>query len=133
MTKKALILLPAALVVALPFAASAEAMDAAELDMFSAASLTLQQASDAALQAHSGMLAAVAFGEENGRATYEAVVVGSDGQPWTILMDANTGEIFASGLSSSMDDEEGDGQDHEDGQDMEGSDGDADGGETETD
>lgn len=130
MTKKTLILLPVALVAALPFSASAETMDATELDMFSAASLTLQQASDAALQAHSGALAAVAFGEENGRATYEAVVVGSDGQPWTILMDANTGEVFASGLSTSMDDDEDDGQDHEDGQDMEGSDGNANDSET---
>ena len=84
--------------------------------MFRSASLTIQQAGDAALQAHAGTLAAVAFGDENGRAAYEAVVIGSDGQPWTVLIDAKTGEVFASALSSSMDDDEdqGDGQDEED-------------------
>ncbi|WP_425102438.1 PepSY domain-containing protein [Tropicibacter sp. S64] len=116
MLRKTMILLPAALLGALPFAASAETMDQSELDMFRSASLTIQQASDAALQAHAGTLAAVAFGDENGRAAYEAVVIGGDGQPWTVLIDAKTGEVFASALSSSMDDHEdqGDGQDEED-------------------
>jgi len=116
MLRKTILLLPAALLGALPFAASAETMDQSELDMFRSASLTIQQASDAALQAHAGTLAAVAFGDENGRAAYEAVVIGGDGQPWTVLIDAKTGEVFASALSSSMDDHEdqGDGQDEED-------------------
>ena len=116
MLRKILIFLPAALLGALPFAASAETMDQSELDMFRSASLTIQQASDAALQAHAGTLAAVAFGDENGRAAYEAVVIGGDGQPWTVLIDAKTGEVFASALSSSMDDHEdqGDSQDEED-------------------
>ena len=116
MLRKTMILLPAALLGALPFAASAETMDQSELDMFRSASVTISQASDAALQAHAGTLAAVAFGDENGRAAYEAVVIGSDGQPWTVLIDAKTGEVFASALSSSMDDHEdqGDGQDEED-------------------
>lgn len=116
MLRKTMILLPAALLGALPFAASAETMDQSELDMFRTASLTISQAGDAALQAHAGTLAAVAFGDENGRAVYEAVVIGSDGQPWTVLIDAKTGEVFASALSSSMDDHEdqGEGLDHED-------------------
>ena len=116
MLRKTILLLPAALLGALPFAASAETMDQSELDMFRSASLTIQQASDAALQAHAGTLAAVAFGDENGRAAYEAVVIGGDGQPWTVLIDAKTGEVFASAPSSSMDDHEdqGDGQDEED-------------------
>ncbi|MEC3862080.1 PepSY domain-containing protein [Mesobacterium sp. TK19101] len=124
MLRKTMILLPAALLGALPFAASAETMDQSELDMFRSASLTIQQASDAALQAHAGTLAAVAFGDENGRAAYEAVVIGGDGQPWTVLIDANTGNVFASALSSSMDDhdDEGDGPDDED-QDGETNDG----------
>jgi hypothetical protein len=89
-------------IAALPFAASAETMGKTELDMFNGASLTIQQASDVALQAHPGTLAAVAFGDENGRAVFEAVVIGGDGQPWTVQIDAKTGEVFASGLSSAM-------------------------------
>lgn len=119
MLRKTMILLPAALLGALPFAASAETMGQSELDMFRSASLTIQQASDAALQAHAGTLAAVAFGDENGRAAYEAVVIGGDGQPWTVLIDAKTGEVFASALSSSMNDHE----DQGDSQDEEGHDG----------
>jgi hypothetical protein len=124
MLRKTMILLPAALLAALPFAASAETMEQSELDMFRSASLTIQQAGDAALQAHAGTLEAVAFGDENGRAAYEAMVIGGDGQPWTVLIDAKTGEVFASALSSSMDDHEdqGDGQDEED-QDGETNDG----------
>ena len=113
MLRKTMILLPAALLGTLPFAGSAETMDQSELDMFRTASLSIQQASDVAIQAHAGTLAAVAFGDENGRAAYEAVVIGGDGQPWTALIDANTGEVFASALSSATDDHE----DHGDGQD----------------
>ncbi|WP_027256037.1 PepSY domain-containing protein [Leisingera aquimarina] len=83
MPRTSKIFLPAVLLAALPFAASAETMDQSELDMFRSASLTISQAGDAALQAHAGTLAAVAFGGENGRAAYEAVVIGGDGQPWT--------------------------------------------------
>ena len=119
MLRKTMILLPAALLGALPFAASAETMDQSEFDMFRSASLTVSQAGDAALQAHAGTLAAVSFGDENGRAAYEAVVIGRDGQPWTVLIDAKTGEVFASALSSSMDDHE----DQGDSQDEEGHDG----------
>lgn len=124
MLRKTIILLPTALLGNLPFAASAETMDKSEFDMFRSSSLTISQASDASLQAHAGTLAAVAFGDENGRAAYEAVVTGADGQPWSILIDAKTGEVFASALSSSMDDHEdqGDGQGHE-GHDSEENDG----------
>ena len=52
MLRKTILLLPAALLGALPFAASAETMDQSELDMFRSASVTISQASDAALQAH---------------------------------------------------------------------------------
>ena len=116
MLRKTTILLPAALLGALPFAASAESMDQSELEMFRSASLTVQQAGDAALRAHAGTLAAVAFGDENGRAAYEAVVIGGDDQPWTVLIDAKTGEVFASALTSSMEDHEdqGEGQNDED-------------------
>lgn len=115
MLRKTMILLPAALLGALPFAASAETMNQSEIDMFRSAALTIQQAGDAALKAHAGTLATIAFGDENGRAAYEAVVIGSDGQPWTVLIDAKTGEVFASALASSMDDHEdqGEGQDGE--------------------
>jgi hypothetical protein len=114
MLRKAMILLPAALLGALPFAASAETMDQSELDMFRTASLSIQQASDVALQAHAGTLAAVAFGDENGRAAYEALVIGGDGQPWTVLIDAKTGEVFASALTSSMEDHEDQGESQDD-------------------
>jgi hypothetical protein len=114
MLRKTMILLPAALLGALPFAASAETMDQSELDMFRTASLSIQQASDVALQAHAGTLAAVAFGDENGRAAYEALVIGGDGQPWTVLIDAKTGEVFASALTSSMEDHEDQGESQDD-------------------
>jgi len=124
MFPKTMILFPAALLGALPFAASAESMNQSELDMFRGAALTIQQAGDAALNAHAGTLAAVAFGDENGRAAYEAVVVGGDGQPWTVMVDAKTGEVFASAKSSAMEEHEdgAQGQD-EDGQDGETNDG----------
>lgn len=104
MLRKTLFLFPVALLGALPFAASAETMDQGELEMFRSTTMTIQQAGDAALKAHAGTLAAVTFGDENGRAAYEAVVVGSDGQPWTVLIDAKSGEVFASALSSAMED-----------------------------
>ena len=97
MSAKTMILFPAALLGALPFAASAESMNQSELDLFNGAKLTIQQAGDAALQAHAGTLAAVAFGDDDGRAAYEAVVVGKDGQPWTVMIDAKTGKVFGYG------------------------------------
>ena len=111
-----MILLPATLLGALPLAAAAGTLDRDKPEMLRSASLTTQQARDAALQAHAGTLAAVAFGEKNGRTAYVAVAIGGDGQTWTVLIDARTGEVFASALSSSMDDHEdqGDGQDEED-------------------
>lgn len=96
MLRKTMIRFPAALIRALPFAASAETMGQSEIEMFRSASLTIQQAGDADLKAHSRTLAAVAFGDENGRAAYEAVVIGSDGQPGTVQIDAKSGEVFAS-------------------------------------
>lgn len=107
------ILLPAALLGALPFAASAEIMDRSELDMFRNAQVTMQQAGETAVQAHPGDLAAIVFGDEDGRAAYRAMVVGKDGESWTMLIDAQSGEIFASGKSSAMQDHE----DHAKGQD----------------
>lgn len=104
MLRKTMILFPAALLGVLPVAASAETMDKSELEMFQSATLNIQQAGDAALQAHSGTLAAVAFGDEDGRAAYEAVVIGADGQPWTVMIDAGNGEVFASAASSAMED-----------------------------
>jgi len=104
MPRKTMILFPAALLGALPFVASAETMDQGEVEMFRGASLTVQQAGDAALRVRAGTLAAVTFGDENGRAAYEAVVIGSDGLPWTVLIDARSGEVFASALSSAMED-----------------------------
>ena len=124
MSAKTMILFPAALLGALPFAASAESMNQSELDLFNGAKLTIQQAGDAALQAHAGTLAAVAFGDDDGRAAYEAVVVGKDGQPWTVMIDAKTGEVFASAKSSAMDDHEDGAQGHDsDDQDAETNDG----------
>ena len=110
MLSKAMIIIPAALMAAIPLTASAEAFSQSELAMFNSAKLTVQQAGDAALQSHAGKLATVTFGDEDGRAAYEAVVVSSDGQPWTVLVDVKTGEVFASALSSSMEDHADHGQ-----------------------
>lgn len=123
MLRKTMILLPTALLGTLPFAASAETMDQSELEMFRTASLSIQQAGDAALQAHAGKLAAAVFGDENGRAVYEVVVIGGDGQPWTVLIDCKSGEVFASALSSAMDDHEDQGESQDDDRDSETNDG----------
>ena len=104
MHRKTMILFPAALLGVLPYAASAETLDQSALEMFRSASVTIQQAGNAALQAHVGTLAAIAFSDENGRAAYEAVVIGNDGLPWTVLVDAANGEAFASAPSSAMED-----------------------------
>lgn len=106
MFRKTLILIPAALVGALPFAAMAETMSQSELQMFNSAKLSLQQAGDAALAAQQGKLAEVSFDDElKDRAAYEAVVIAADGQAWTVMIDANSGEVFAKALSSDMDDD----------------------------
>lgn len=108
MLRKTMILFPAALLGVISFAASAETLDRSEIDMFRSASVSIQQAGEAALQAQPGTLASVFFGDENGRAAYEAIVIGADGQPWTVLIDSKNGEVIASALSSTMnDDEEG--------------------------
>lgn len=108
MFRKTLLILPAAMLGALPLLASAETLSGQEMTLFRAAGVTLTQAADAARQAHPGALASVAFGDEDGRAAYAAVVVGNDGQPWTVLVDAQSGDVFASARSSAM-------QEHEDG------------------
>jgi peptidase YpeB-like protein len=117
MLRKTMILVPAALLGVVPLAASAETMDASELEMFRSAPLTLQQAGEAALLAHPGTLAAISFGDEDGRAAYEATVVGADGHPLTVLVDAKNGEILAAAAATDM-------EDHKDG--VQDSDGDGD-------
>ena len=104
MLRKTVILVPAALLGVLPLAAAAERLGPAELALFQGATLSAQQAGNAALQTHAGALASIVFGDEDGRAAYEAVVVGTDGQAWTVKIDAATGEVFASALSSDMQD-----------------------------
>ena len=121
MLRKSMILFPVALIGAVPFSASAETMDQSELEMFRKASVSIQQAGDAALSARPGRLAAVSFGDEDGRAAYEAVVVGANDESWTVLIDANSGKVFASGKSSAMEDHEDgprlqDDNDHHDGE-----------------
>ena len=41
-------------------------------------------------------------------------MIGGDGQPWTVLIDAKTGEVFASALSSAMGDHEDQGESQDD-------------------
>ncbi|MCC0081416.1 MAG: PepSY domain-containing protein [Rhodobacter sp.] len=113
MLRKSMILVPVALVGALPFAAYAERLSQSELAMFQGAGVSAQQAGETALQTHAGRLASVVFGDEDGRAAYEAVVVGADGQPWSVRIDAATGDVFASALTSDMQDH-ADAADHED-------------------
>ena len=82
--------------------------------------LSLQQAGDAALAAQQGKLAEVSFDDEqNGRASWEAVVISADGQSWTMMIDANNGEVFAKALSSAMDDHQ-DNADEQDDEDQDG-------------
>lgn len=106
MFRKTLLILPVAMVGVLPLLASAETLAGRELTMFNAASVTLTQAGNAAMQAHPGALSSVAFGDEDGRAAFAAVVVGTDGEPWTVLVDAQSGDVFASARTSAMQDPE---------------------------
>ncbi|MCC0064934.1 MAG: PepSY domain-containing protein [Defluviimonas sp.] len=110
MTNKRMILLPAALAAMLPFVALAETMSPDEQKLLDSAKLTLQQAADAALKAQQGKLAEVSFHDESKRAAFEAVVIAADGQSWTVMIDANTGEIFDKALTSDMKDKH-DGED----------------------
>ncbi len=57
MLRKTMIIFPAALVAAMPFAAMAETMSQSKLKMFNGATPSLQQADDAALAAQQGKLA----------------------------------------------------------------------------
>lgn len=117
MTLRMMILFPAALIGTLPLMALAETMDQTEVDLFHTATVSLTQAGETALKAHDGTLAAISFGDEDGRAAYEAVVIGADGQPWTVLVDAKSGEVFASAISSAMNDHEDGKKGHEEGDD----------------
>ena len=91
-----------------PLLASAEDFDKAEADLFRAATVTVQTAGQTALTAHPGTLAAVGFNDENGKGVYEALVVDTDGTPWTVKIDAMTGAVLASGQSALMGDDEED-------------------------
>lgn len=108
MFRKTMILIPAALVAALPFAVSADGMDRSELELFRSATVTLSQAGETALNAHPGALAEIEFDDEDGRATWEAKVIGTDGQTTKVMIDANTGEVFASAQSSDRKDRDDD-------------------------
>ncbi|WP_413207727.1 PepSY domain-containing protein [Rhodospirillum sp. A1_3_36] len=104
---------------AVPLIAQAEPMDRAEAQMFQSATLSLEQAGQSALKVHAGDLAAVAFNDEDGRGVYEATVVGADGEPWTVKVDAKSGDVLASGMTALMVGDHPDGtplDDHEDGE-----------------
>ena len=102
MAPKTLILASTALLAALPMVAQAEPMDRAEAQMFRSSALSLRQAGEVALKQHGGDLAAVVFNDEDGRGVFEATVVGSDGTPWTVKIDAKSGDVLASGLTAMM-------------------------------
>ncbi len=112
MTSKFLI--PAIFVGALPLAAVAEVPELQEFGLARDAAVSLQSAGETALNTHPGKLAAVIFGDEDGRLAWEAIVVGQDGEPWSVLIDAKDGQVFASAAASSK--YEDDQDDHEDGE-----------------
>ena len=116
--KLSLILGAAAMTATLPLVAAAEPMDHAEAQMFQHAGISLQQAGQSAIQQHQGALAAVSFNDEDGRGIYEATVVGTDGHPWTVKIDAANGHVLASGATAMM------GNDHRDTAQAEQGDGD---------
>jgi Predicted membrane protein len=120
MTKTKMILIPAALIASLPLAAmAAERLSPAEVTQFQSAAVSLDQAGATALQNHPGALASVTYGDEDGRMGYEVVVIGADGQPWTVLVDAQSGDVFASAASSAMNDHEDQANGHDDHEDGE--------------
>lgn len=116
MKRKTLVITTAALLATMPLMASAAGMDDTELGadarVAMATNLSLQEASDRALAQHAGRLAAIGFNDENGRSVFEAMIIGADGKPWLVKIDANTGEVLGQGLASLMDDE-GDGENHD--------------------
>ncbi|KEO55035.1 PepSY domain-containing protein [Thioclava pacifica] len=91
-----------------------------EAQMFQAAKVKLDEAGKIALREVPGTLAAIGFNDENGKGVYEAMVIGADGQPSIVKIDADTGAVLGKGLAANFDDEDGD---HENG----GVDGDHDG------
>lgn len=119
----------AALFAVTPLALMAETNDTAdagaEAQMALAAGVSLQEAQDLALAQHAGTVAAIGFNDENGRGVYEAVVIGADGQPWLVKLDADTGEMLGQGLAALMDDE-GDGAQSGDSDQDHGGDGETD-------
>lgn len=113
MNRKTLVITTAALLATLPLTAGAAGMDdtglGTDAQMARAANLSLQEASDLALAQHPGELAAIGYSDEDGRGAFEATVIGADGRPWLVKLDANTGEVLGQGLASLTDDE-GDGE-----------------------
>lgn len=92
------------------FAAPAETMDWIEPEKFGGASVPNRQTIGLALQCIASTFAGIAFGEENCRAACEAVEIGGDGRLRTVLIGAKTGEVFASAVSSSIGDNEDEGE-----------------------
>ena len=88
--------------------------------------MKLDEAGKIALREVPGTLAAIGFNDENGKGVYEAMVIGADGQPSIVKIDADTGAVLGKGLAAYFDDED---DDHENG----GDDGDHDGEENESD
>lgn len=76
-----------------------------EAQMFQAAKVTLDQASQIALKEVPGTLAAIGFNDENGKGVYEAMIVGADGQPSIVKIEADSGAVVGKGLASYFDDE----------------------------
>lgn len=96
-----------------------------EAQMFQAAKVKLDEAGKIALREVQGTLAAIGFNDENGKGVYEAMVIGADGQPSIVKIDADTGAVLGKWLAANFDDEDGD---HENG----GDDGDHDGEQSES-
>lgn len=78
-----------------------------EAQMFQAAKVKLEDAAKIALREVPGTLAAIGFNDENGKGVYEAMVIGADGQPSIVKIDADTGAVLGKGLAANFDDEDG--------------------------
>ncbi|MEC3863108.1 PepSY domain-containing protein [Mesobacterium sp. TK19101] len=78
-----------------------------EAQMFQAAKVSLDQASQIALKEVPGTLAAIGFNDENGKGVYEAMVIGADGQPTLVKIDADAGTVLGKMLASAEDEDDG--------------------------
>lgn len=113
-TLTALIFTAGMLTVAVPHAnAEAGGDEKNELHAIQSAKITVEEAAKAARGKVDGTVSSVQIYEESGKAAYHVEVVGKDGKPHDLSVDATTGDVSQMAANQDTDQEgaEGDGAD----------------------